>query len=127
VTADRRRPEAADIRPPSWQGWLRSTAAVFGVLCLGNAFFYWSFPAWFGIFGPPDGLVSPGVDKWVITPLAMAIYFLQLPSYAILYNVKPFSNLHAPATVVVASLFSMAIYLPPVLWLRGRRMRHRAA
>jgi hypothetical protein len=100
---------------------------VFGVLCLGNAFFDWSFPAWFGIFGPPDGLVSAGVDKWVITPLAMAIYFLQLPSYAILYNVKPFSNLDTPATIVVASLFSMAIYLPPVLWLRGRRMRHPAA
>lgn len=107
--------------------WLRIGAALFGILCLVNAFFDWSFPAWFGIFGPPEGLVTPGVDKWVITPLAMAVYFLQLPSYAILYNVRPFSLLRAPATVVVASLFSMAIYLPPVLWLRRRRLKHRAA
>jgi len=29
--------------------------------------------------------------------------------------------------VVVASLFSMGIYLPPVLWWRRRRMQHHAA
>jgi hypothetical protein len=75
------------MKPPSGHGWIRTAAVVFGVLCLTNIFFDWSFPAWFGLIGPPEGLLSPSVDKWVITPLAMAAYVLQFPSYAILYNV----------------------------------------
>ena len=106
---------------------VRIGLTLFAVLCVVNAFFNWSFPAWFGIFGPPMGLVSPGVDKWVITPLAMAVYFLQFPSYAVLYNVKALANAGAPSSVILASFFSMPVYLPLTLWIRSHRMRRKAA
>lgn len=57
------------------------------------------------------------LDKWVVTPLAMTIYFLQFPSYAILNSVRPLSNVSPPSMVIVGSWFSMAAYLPPVPWL----------
>ena len=110
------------------EGWEVATGVIlFAVLCVINTFFNWSFPAWFGIFGPPMGLVSPGVDKWVITPVAMAIYFLQFPSYAVLYNVRALANVAVPSSVILASLFSMPIYLPLILWIRSYRMRRNAA
>ena len=104
-------------------GSVRVGLAVLCVLCAANAFFQWSIPAWFTLFGEaPDGLVSPAVDKWLITPLAMAICFLQYPSYAVLFR----SSTGGSATsVILASLFSMAMYAPLVLWLKRRATRRR--
>jgi hypothetical protein len=96
-----------------------------------NAFFMWSFPAWFSLFGEPDGLVTPGVDSWVIKPLAAIIATVEAPTFAI-YNgfgldqVK-LSNL---GIAMLWSAISTVLYTPVMLlarWGLGRRRQRRAA
>ena len=105
-------------------GSVRVGLAVLCVLCAANAFVQWSVPAWFTLFGEaPDGLVSPAVDKWLITPLAMAIMVLQYPSYAVLSRSSTGGS--ATSVILMTSLFSMAMYAPLVLWLKRRATRRR--
>jgi len=99
---------------------------LFGVLCAANSFFEWSFPAWFSLWGSPPGLLTPAVDKWIVTPLAIVVYLLQYPSYALLYGAPWLASVRPPLSVILASLFSMAFYLPLTLWIR-QRARRRAA
>jgi hypothetical protein len=104
----------------------RWAVGLFAVLCAANSFFEWSFPAWFSLWGSPSGLLTPMVDKWVITPLAMVVYVLQYPSYAVLYGAPWLSNVKPPLSVILASVLSMVVYLPLTLWIR-QHARRRAA
>jgi hypothetical protein len=90
-----------------------------------NAFFMWSFPAWFSLFGEPDGLVTPAIDTWVISPLASVIAIVQAPTFAIydgfgLDQVK----LSNPGIALLWSTISTVLYAPLMLVaMRVWRMR----
>jgi len=105
---------------------VRVGAAVFVASCIANAFFWWSFPAWFGLFGPPKGLVNPMVDKWLIAPVAMAVlFFLQLPAN-VLFNLV---HVHIgkesdTSNLIMTSLVSTCLYAPFLMgvfaWRKAR-------
>jgi hypothetical protein len=104
----------------------RWALVLFVVLCAANAFFEWSFPAWFSLWGSPSGLLTPLVDKWVIAPLATVVFLLQYPSYAVLYGAPWLSNVKPLLSVLLASVFSMVVYLPLTLWIRQHAKRRAA-
>ena len=125
-------PDNKGVQPKPGRPTLLQTATlVYGALCVANTFFFWSFPAWFvlcffGSCGLPSGLISPEVDKWLIEPLAMAVLYLQLPSWLVMFNVKPFSLIEPPFATLLASALSLIFYLPLTRWLVGRWAKHRA-
>jgi hypothetical protein len=104
---------------------MRLALALFAGFTVANAFFWWSFPAWFSLFGSPDGLITPFVDKWVITPVAMGVYVIQFPSYVVVSQTAWWDRGTSPPLVILASLLSSALYTPLALWatrfLRRRR------
>jgi hypothetical protein len=87
--------EESGLKLPVSGSTLRLMVGLFGALCVVNAFFEWSFRAWFSLWGSPSGLLSPTLDKWLVTPLAMAVYVLQYPSYAVLYRAPWLSKVQA--------------------------------
>jgi hypothetical protein len=112
------------MRPCDLACAARLALVVFVGCCTANAFFWWSVPAWLSLFGEPAGLVSPGVDRWLITPMAMAIYLLQYPSYWVARH-SPWEA-HGPiwAGVIAESLVSTALYAPIlVAVIRWRQKR----
>jgi hypothetical protein len=103
---------------------VRVALAVFVVSAVANVFFWWSFPAWFSLWGPPDGLVSPVVDRWIVTPAAMVVYALQYPSYRIAERSRWWAHGPIAPLVGLASVVTTALYAPVIVWaLRWREQR----
>ena len=106
----------------------RVVLIVFLGFCLANAFFWWSFPAWFTLFGgAPNGLISPRIDKWIIEPLAVVVYTMQYPSYLVAQQSPWWDSGPTPPLVITTSMISAAIYAPLILGLarvvRGRKTK----
>lgn len=102
--------------------------ALFAGFCIANSFFWWSSPAWFSFFdAPPHGLVNPLVDKWVITPAAMCVLFVEYPIFAALEKMSFWASTPTmQIRILIFSSLSALLYSPLILWLT-RWVRRRAA
>jgi len=103
----------------------RLAVTIFLVCCAANGFFCWSVPAWFGLFGPPDGLVSPGVDKWLVGPLACVIYVLQYPSYWVTGQTRWWNQWSTGPFVILTSILSATLYTGIIVSIKMWRARRR--
>jgi hypothetical protein len=113
------RPGVASSRGP------RTAGILLAGFLAANAFLLWSAGAWFHPFGPATVLVNPFVDKWLIVPLAIAAWAVQLPTFGLFDYLEELWEFGIVESIVIASLLSTALYTPVVLWIQIRRRKAR--